>query len=297
MLVIIYRSLIMDRMQKNPLTAYMRRPKLFLKLPSGGRFWPEGSLDMPDNGELPVYGLTVKDELLIRTPDALFNGRTTVDVIKSCVPNIIDPWKIPAIDLDAILIAIRVASYGEKMTIDVRIPGTEEKEPFEIDLRPLLDSIIENTTWESEVKINNDITVYIEPVNYKVLTDYSILSFDSSRMLQTLVENSEIPEEQRVELAAVAMAKIADATMMQITNGIKQINTTNGNTSDPVYIAEFLKNVDKEIFSAISTAFRERNDVNNARNVTVSTPPNYVAQGSPETITVPFNFDYSSFFV
>lgn len=284
-------------MQKNPLTAYMRRPKLFLKLPSGGRFWPEGTLDMPDNGELPIYGLTVKDELMIRTPDALFNGRATVDVIKSCVPNIIDPWKIPSIDLDAILIAIRVASYGEKMTIDVKIPGTEEKEPFEIDLRPLLDSIIENTTWEPEVKINNDITIYIEPVNYKVLTDYSILSFDSSRMLQTLVENTEIAEEQRVELAAVAMAKLADATMMQITNGITQVNTTNGNTTEPEFIAEFLKNVDKEIFSAISTAFRERNDNNNIRNVTVTTPPNYVAQGSPETITVPFNFDYSSFFV
>ena len=115
-------------------------------------------------------------------------------------------------------------------------------------------------------------------------------------MLQTLVENSEIPEEQRVELAAVAMAKLADATMMQITNGITQVNTTNGNTTDPQFIAEFLKNVDKEIFSAISAAFRERNDNNNSRNVTVSTPPNYVAQGSPETITVPFNFDYSSFF-
>ena len=283
-------------MEKNPLTAYMRRPKLFLKLPSGGQFWPEGSLDLPENGELAVYGLTVKDELLIRTPDALFNGRTTVDVIKSCIPGIIDAWKIPSIDLDAILIAIRIASYGEKMTIDVKIPGTEEKEPFEIDLRPLLDSIIENTTWEPEVKINNDITIFIEPVNYKVLTDYSILSFDSSRMLQTLVENSEIPEEQRVELAAVAMAKLADATMMQITNGITQVNTTNGNTSDPKYIAEFLKNVDKEIFSAISTAFRQRNDRNNQRNIIVATPPNYVAQGAPETITVPFEFDYSSFF-
>lgn len=283
-------------MQKNPLTAYMRRPKLFLKLPSGGQFWPEGSLEIPENGEHPVYGLTVKDELLIRTPDALFNGRTTVDVIKSCIPSIIDPWKIPSIDLDAILIAIRIASYGEKMTIDVTIPGTTEREPFEIDLRPLLDTIIENTSWDPVVKVNNDIEIYIEPVNYKVLTDYSILSFDSSRMLQTLVENMEIPEEQRVDLAAVAMAKLADATMMQITNGITQINTTNGNTSDPKFIAEFLKNVDKEIFSAISTAFRQRNDRNNNRNITVATPPNYVAQGSPETITVPFEFDYSSFF-
>lgn len=286
----------MDRTQKNPLTAYMRRPKLFLRLPSKGQFWPEGSLDMPDNGELPVYGLTVKDELLIRTPDALFNGRSTVDVIKSCVPNIIDPWMMPSIDVDAILIAIRIASYGEKMSIDVKIPGTTESEPFEVDLRPILDSIVETTTWESEVKINNDITIYIEPVNYKVLTDYNLLSFDSSRVIQTLIKDESVSEEQRVDLAANAMAKLADATLMQVTNGIKQINTTEGNTSDQQFISDFLKNIDKEIFSTIASAFRSRNDSNNQRNVTVGTPPQYVAQGAPETITVPFEFDYSNFF-
>lgn len=286
----------MDRTQKNPLEAYMRRPKLFLKLPSGGKFWPEGSLDMPENGELPVYGLTVKDELLIRTPDALFNGRTTVDVIKSCLPNILDPWMMPSIDVDAVLIAIRIASYGEKMSLDVKIPGTEESEPFEIDLRPLLDSIIEGTEWDTEVKVNNDLTVYIEPVNYKALTDYSLLSFDSSRVISAMIDNADMEEEQRANMAALAMAKLADATLMQMINGIKQINSTNGNTAEPEHITAFLNNVDKEIFSAISSAFRERNDQNNRRTVTVHTPPEYVAQGAPESITVPFDFDYSNFF-
>ena len=283
-------------MQKNPLTAYMRKPKMYLKLPSNGEFWPEGALDMPVNGELPVYGLTVKDELLIRTPDALFNGRATVDVIKSCVPNIIDPWSIPSIDLDAILIAIRISSYGEKMSLDVTIPGTTEKEPFEIDLRPILDQITENTTWEPEVKINNDITVYIQPVNYKVMTDYNILSFDSSRIFRTMVDNEEMSDEQRVELATVAMAKMADATLMQVTHGITQVNTTNGNTADPTYIAEFLQNIEKELFNSLAEAFRERNNKNNQRSVTVGTPPQYVAQGAPATITVPFEFDYANFF-
>lgn len=283
-------------MQKNPLQAYMRRPKLFLRLPSKGQFWEEGSLDMPTNGELPVYGLTVKDELLIRTPDALFNGRTTVDVIKSCIPNILDPWKIPSIDLDAILVAIRIASYGEKMSLDVKIPGTEEAEPFEIDLRPILDNIIENTVWDAELKINNDLTLFIEPVTYKVLTDYSLLSFDSNRILTAMLDAKDMTEEQRVDLAASAMAKLADATLMQVSHGIKQINSTNGNTADPEHISEFLNNVDKEIFSAIAAGFKERNDRNYQRSVTVQTPPEYVANGAPPTVTVPFEFDYSSFF-
>jgi hypothetical protein len=287
----------MESPRKNPLSSFMRRPKLFLKLPSQGRFWPEGSLEMPDNGEFPVYGLTVKDELLIRTPDALFNGRTTVDVIKSCVPNILDPWKCPSLDLDAILIAIRIATYGEKMTMDVSIPGTNEKEPFEIDLRPLLDQIVENTFWEEEVKVNNDMTIYIEPVTYKVLTDYSLLSFDSNRVLQAIIQNEDLSEEQRIDMAANAMGRLADATLMQMLNGSKRINTTEGNTTDPLQIKEFLENCDKEFFDAVAKAFRDLNDRNNKRFMTIQTPQQYVAQGSPTQMEIPFEFDYSNFFV
>jgi hypothetical protein len=286
----------MDK-QKNPLTSFMRRPKMFLKLPSGGKYWREGSLDMPENGELPIYGLTAKDELLIRTPDALFNGRTTVDVIRSCVPNILDPWAIPSIDLDAILIAMRIASYGEKMTMDIPIPGSNEKEPFEIDLRPILDQIVANTMWEGKVQVANNLTVHIEPVTYKVMTDYSIMSFDSNRILATIVTEKDLTEEQRIDLAASAMTRIADATLMQMVHGIIRIDSDEGSTSEPEHIKEFLENIEKPMFSKISEAFKKLNDHNNRRSITVQTPPQYVTKGSPATIEVPFEFDYSNFFV
>ncbi len=283
--------------QKNPLMAYMRRPKVFLKLPSKGKYWKEGSLDMPENEELPVYGLTARDELLIRTPDALFNGRTTVDVIRSCIPNIIDPWQIPSLDLDAVLIAIRIASYGEKMSVDVNIPNTGETEPFEIDLRPMLDEITANTIWESKVKISEDLTVYIEPVNYKTMTDYSLMSFDSNRLLATIVSNNDITEEQKVDMVASAMTTIADATLMQMVHGIKRIDSSEGSTDNPTHIREFLENIEKDVFTKISDAFKKLNDHNNKREITVQTPPKYLEQGVPNSITVPFQFDYSNFFV
>lgn len=282
--------------QKNPLSSFMRRPKMFLKLPSGGKYWADGALDLPENGEIPVYGLTAKDELLIKTPDALFNGRTTVDVIQSCFPNIKNAWAIPSIDLDAILIAMRIATYGEKMSMDIAIPGFDETEPFEIDLRPMLDKINEITTWDEVVKIDNDMTVYIRPVSYKVMTDYNILSFDSNRILATMIQNVDLTEQQRVDMAATAMASIAEATVMQMTHGIYRIDTSEGNTTNPEHIAEFLQNVEKDVFSKISNAFKDLNDHNNDRTLTIQTPPQFIEKGAPETITVPFDFDYSRFF-
>ena len=62
----------------NPLQQYFRRPAIYLRLPSEGNGYPEGSINLPDNGEVPVYPMTTIDEITSRTPDALFNGTVVV---------------------------------------------------------------------------------------------------------------------------------------------------------------------------------------------------------------------------
>ena len=113
----------------------MRQPKIYIRLPSNGKYWPDGSIDMPDNGELPIYSMTAKDELTLKTPDALLNGQAVVDIIQSCVPNIKNAWVTPNIDLDTLLVALRIATYGEMMEISHTVPGTSEEVTHNIDLR------------------------------------------------------------------------------------------------------------------------------------------------------------------
>jgi len=72
----------------NPLAGLMRQPKIYIKLPSGGQYWPQGSIVIPENGDLPVYSMTAKDELLLKIPDALMNGQAIVEVIQNCIPSI-----------------------------------------------------------------------------------------------------------------------------------------------------------------------------------------------------------------
>jgi hypothetical protein len=125
--------------RNNPLTNFMRQPKIYIRLPSDGEFWDPKSLDMPENRELPVFSMTAKDELMFKTPDALMNGQSMVDVIQSCLPNVKNAWNCPTVDLDTILIAIRLATYGETMKFSHKIPIIEEEVDYEIDLRTLLD--------------------------------------------------------------------------------------------------------------------------------------------------------------
>ena len=101
----------------NPLAKHFRQPAIYLKLPSQGKFYPPDGIELSITGELAVYPMTVKDELTLKTPDALMNGEGMADVIRSCCPGIKDPWTIPSVDLDVIFIAIRLASYGKGMDI------------------------------------------------------------------------------------------------------------------------------------------------------------------------------------
>lgn len=273
----------------------MRRPKVFLRLPSQGRYWPEGSLEVNDTNEYPVYAMTVKDELMLKTPDALLNGFATTSVIQSCIPAIKDAWEMPSIDLDAILIAIRIASYGEKVEMDVKIPGTDETEPFEIDLRPILDNIIGSVIWEPVVKVNDDITVNIKPINYKNLTQANIMNFEGERILRQMMD-PEISEEIKVQLMNQAATTLAESNVIQVVNGIERIDTSEGSTDDQQYIKDFLNNSDPTVFKAVSARFKELNAKNTYSEITLQTPPQYLAQGVEPTITTRFELDYSSFF-
>ena len=82
---------------------------------------------MPPNGEIGIFPMTARDELVLKTPDALLNGASTVEVINSCVPAITDAWEIPSVDMDALLIGIRIATYGENMDITVGWENVKRK--------------------------------------------------------------------------------------------------------------------------------------------------------------------------
>ena len=103
----------------NPLINAYRKPALYIPLPSTGRFYKTKPKLSVDN-ELAVYAMTARDELITKTPDALFNGEATISLLKSCCPDITEPESMPVGDLLVILIGIRQASYGKNIEMDVK---------------------------------------------------------------------------------------------------------------------------------------------------------------------------------
>ena len=206
----------------NPLQQFFRQPAVYLRLPSGGQFWPQGSLDMPPNNEIPVLPMTAVDEITYRTPDALFNGAAVVNVIQSCCPNIKDAWKAPGTDVNAILVAIRIASYGADMELESTCPACEEKSDYTLNLTSVLDNMPKPNFGEMVKR--GDLEIYFKPIDYYSQNQINLLQFEQQKVLQTL-PTADVPEDQKVQAINNAVIEITKITIKAIKDSIAGIRT------------------------------------------------------------------------
>ena len=231
----------------NPLRQYFRRPAIYITLPSKGKYYPEGTLDMPDGGEIPVYPMTAIDEITSKTPDALFNGTAIAELIKSCVPVIKDPWAIPSTDLDTILVAIRAATNGNELDIESTCDNCQEVSKYGVNLVGLL-SDITSGEYEKPFKIG-ELSINFKPIPYKVVNQGNLDQFDVQRQINQL--ESVEDQDERTKQSNQLLKKLTDMNISLITNTIESIDTPSESVTNKDFIAEFLKGCDKNTFDSI----------------------------------------------
>lgn len=276
--------------------AFMRQPKIYIRLPSNGEFWPNGSLDISENGEYPVYSMTAKDELMLKVPDALMSGQAVVDVIQNCIPNIKNAWHMPSIDVDTILIALRLATYGEKMTTPVNL-GEQLEFDYQVDLRIVLDNLINSIEWESTVFVTDDLTVHVKPLSYKQISQAALKSFETQKLMG-IINDETITEEQKLQAFKESFSRLTEITIGMVQESVYLVESINGSTSEPEHIKEFVANIDKDMFNKIQNHLDGLRDKNQIKPIIIPTPEHIKANGySNDTIEVPLVFDPSTFFV
>ncbi len=234
-------------MQDNPLQQYFRRPAVYLTLPSKGIGYEEGVLDIPETGEFPIYPMTAIDEITTKTPDALFNGTTVTELIKSCVPNIKDPWKISSDDLDAILVAIRSASSGDTLDLDSTCPKCTNVATYGISLMGILKNI-KPGDYSKELEIS-ELKFKLRALTYKEMNEAALGQFEIQRTF-ALLETIENPEE-RSKVSKAALESVTLLTMDILSKAIEYIDTPTVRVSETSYILDFLKNSDRNIFNKL----------------------------------------------
>ena len=282
-----------SNIEQNPLRKYFRQPKVYITLPSKGKFYPEGAIDMPENGEFPVFAMTAKDELTMKTPDALLNGAATVEIIKSCIPAIKNPWHMPSIDLDAVLIAIRIATYGDKMEITTKVPNVGEDRTFDIDLRQLLNKLV-TKEYSSNLKVN-EMSLVTRPMTYKEFTDASLKTFEEQRIF-ALVNDEQIPDQEKLAKFNKSFQTLTDLTVNSVASSIVSISFGDTEVTNIDHIKEFIQNADKDFYQEVLKHMESQRDAFALEPLKVISTDEDIANGAPKTYEVAITFDQSNFF-
>ena len=279
--------------ESNPLKKYYRQPKQFVRLPSNYKYYKPGTIQVPESGEVAVFPMTAKDELLFKTPDALLNGEATVRVIQSCIPAITNAWEMPALDIDACLVAIRMATYGTKMQVKVFVPKTKIEKDMELDLQAALDRLLSHTYEEKFLYQNMEVTT--RPLTYKEFTEAAIKTFEEQRMA-AMVQDKEMPEEEKIKRFQPSFSKLTDINIQMVSASVASIRVDGQVVTDKTQIQEFLENTSKEFYQTIIDQSTKQKDNFTIPPVEMTATPEEIKAGAPETYKVPVLFDQANFF-
>ena len=94
-------------MSTNPLQQFFRQPSVYLRLPTGGRWYTTDVVETTEDRELAVYPLSAMNDIMLTTPDALLNGQALENVIRDCAPGIKNVKRFMLPDLEALFLAIK----------------------------------------------------------------------------------------------------------------------------------------------------------------------------------------------
>lgn len=223
----------------NPLLQQLRAriPGETFRLPSLGLFYKNGELDESvQNGEVHVYPLTTIDEIVLGTPDKLLNGKAVEEVFSRCIPQIKKPMYLLQKDVDFLLSALRLLSYGPTMTMTYKHTCKNAREhQYDIDLNSIVAGVkyVDPTSLEHKYKITigtGQTITFHPPVFKNVVEFYQTLTFNK----ENVDENDE--------------AKMQDHLMKTYAN---LINDVDGIT-DKNMIIEWLKALPTDMFKTFA---------------------------------------------
>jgi hypothetical protein len=279
----------------NPLNKYFRQPAIYVSLPSGSNY-PPHVITPTQTGELGVMPMTAKDEIRFKTPDALMNGQGVVDVIQSCVPEIKDAWQIKSYDLDTILIAIRIATYGETMDIKFNVPKVNETVSHSINLPAILDQL-KTTKVDADITLDDGLKITVRPLTYNDMTSTSLQTFTQQKMY-TAIQDSQLPDEDKAKRFNEAFKTLTELNASIILKNIAKVTMQDGTEiTDPMHIKEFVDNANAVLVKEIEDKLTKLRGQGAVKPLKIKATEEQIKKGAPATYEVPVTFDTSNFFV
>lgn len=157
----------------NPLLAKLKLPGSIYKLPSLGLLYTNNELDSScSGGEVHVHPMSALDEITIKNPDLLFSGKAISEIFPNCVPEIKDVNNLFGKDIDALMLYLRIVTYGPTYEISFQHDCSKEakQHTYSVNLEELVNKMkfIDPTTLDklTKLKLPNGQIVKLQPLRY-----------------------------------------------------------------------------------------------------------------------------------
>jgi hypothetical protein len=193
---------------------------------------------------------------------------------------------MPSADLDAVLVGIRIASYGHAMDLDVQCPACSTDDEISVDLRAVNDRL-KIGDYNKPLAIG-DLEFWFQPINYKSVNENSRMQLEQQQAMRVL--DSDVEDKVKLEQLNRSMMLITETTTKTIAQSIATIKTPQAMVHETDYIVDFLKNCDSKIFNQLRDhviLIKQQSDIQ---------PLALTCKNCNHAYTQPFTLDLSSFF-
>ena len=233
-------------MNQNPLEQYFRQPKIYITLPSLGMYSPPGTFNSSSEN-MPVYSMTGMDEIIIKTPDALMSGESNIKIIESCCPSIKNARTLCSLDTNLIFAAIRIATYGNNLSLTHTCSKCESLNDYELDLMKIID-FYTNKKYHNKIVVN-DLIIKTQPISFQQSIEFNIKNFEIQQQTLQADKIENLEEKQRI--VNKLWEDFAANQQKLYTSSIESVETPSVTVSERGYIEEWLINCDATIIDKI----------------------------------------------
>lgn len=275
-------------MSDNPLSNYYRSREVYVKLPSDYRYFSNKPKTSNDN-ELGVMPMSTKDEMLLKIPDSLYNGEALYEIIGSVAPDIENPYELCMPDLDILLLATRIASYGKEMEVEAVCPHCSKSGLYSIDVAVVL-SKLKMLPEDYTVEING-LNISFKPNSVNTINAKRLAQLETHKIaleLQDTDRPEEVQEKLRKSLQVATASKYAI-----IADSIESIELPDGTVVNQLaHILEWLSNSNADVVSKLEV----HRDVMNDNGIQKTFDITCSNEDCVQSFTAPMEFNPAFFF-
>lgn len=253
-------------MSQNPLQRYFRQPSLYLTLPSMNRWYTASDVAAAANGEIAIYGLTAIDDIMLNTPDAMLNGQALEKVISNCAPSIKNVKHLLLPDLDAVFVAIKLATTGQGYPMDRKCPNCAHENTHDLNCQHVLD----NMTFVEDADCTlmlDDLKIYVKPYTFEMRHIFMQRQFEEQNLVNQLAQD--LDDFARSKIIAESVERLSRITYELVSNSVEKIQLPDGTVvTDRAQIAEWLFNITSTQAEAVINQVNALNQVGVQKRIT-----------------------------